>query len=411
MEEADPVSANRQPPQGQRDGGEMRALLALISALMFLELFFFAVLSPLLPGLKQELAISTSQAGILVAAYALGALAGAIPATLLAVRAGARTTALGSLAVFGVMSIAFGVAKSYDALLAARFIQGVAGAGCWTAAMVWLLETAPVERRGELLGYAFGVSEAGAIAGPAIGGVAASAGRGWVFGSVAAVSIVLAFATTRFASPPQPPRSERRLQLRTILSSSTVRNAMWIAILPAIVLAAVSVLAPLRQHQLGAGATEIALTFAAAALVGIVVRPFFGRWSDRTGPGTPIRVALIASVPIVLVIPWVNSRWALALLVIGALTVTGLMWAPLMVMLSDACSAAGVSQIMAVTVMDLTWPPGNALGSSGGAAIAQAAGERVAYAVIGAGLLAGVLALPRGAARVPPPLTTPQAGA
>jgi MFS transporter, DHA1 family, solute carrier family 18 (vesicular amine transporter), member 1/2 len=372
----------------------VRRLLLLISALMFLELFFFAVLSPLLPQLKLELGLSTSQTGVLVAMYAFGALVGGIPAVVIAVRVGVRTTALASLTTFAAMSVAFGLAHSYDALLATRFAQGVAGAACWTAAMVWLLGAAPVARRGEMLGFAFGVSEAGAIAGPVIGGVAAAAGRSWTFAGIAAFSLLLGVVTLCFPSP--PPVQDKRLALRSMLSSAQVRTAMWIAILPAIVLASISVLAPLQQHSLGAGPSEIAATFGVAAIVGILIRPIFGRWSDRRGPLRPIRLALLASFPVVLAVPWAESRWAVALLVIAALVLTGVLWAPLMLMLSDACSAAGIGQVMAVAIMDLTWPPGNALGSSGGSAIAQAAGQRWAYAAIAAALLVGLLALSHG---------------
>jgi predicted MFS family arabinose efflux permease len=383
----------------------VRRLLFLISALMFLELFFFAVLSPLLPQLKHELGLSTSQTGVLVAMYAFGALVGAIPAVVIAVRVGVRITAIASLVTFATMSVAFGLVHSYDALLVTRFAQGLAGAACWTAAMVWLLGAAPVQRRGEMLGVAFGVSEAGAIAGPVIGGVAAAAGRSWTFAGIAVLSLLLAVVTLRFPSPAAV--QDKHLALRSMLSSAQVRMAMWIAILPAIVLAAISVLAPLQQHSLGAGPSEIAATFGVAAIVGILVRPAFGRWSDRRGPLRPIRLALLASFPIVLAVPWAENRWVLALLVIAALVLTGVLWAPLMLMLSDACNAAGIGQVMAVAIMDLTWPPGNALGSSGGSAIAQAAGQRWAYAAIAGALLVGVLALSHGRQPVPDGLYLP----
>jgi predicted MFS family arabinose efflux permease len=371
----------------------VRRLLALISAFMFLELFFFAVLSPLLPGLKHELALSTSQAGLLVAMYALGALLGAVPATIAALRVGVKRTAITSLVMFAAMSVAFGLAQSYDALLIARFAQGVAGASLWTAAMVWLLEVAPVARRGEMLGFAFGVSEAGAIAGPAVGGAAAGAGRGPTFVAIAVICGALAALALRAESP--APLADTRLRLRSMLSARRVRTAMWIAVLPAILLAGISVLAPLRQHKLGAGAGEIALTFGIAALLGILVRPLFGRWSDRQGPVRPIRLGLLMSAPVVFAVPWLGSRWGSAALVIVALVLTGVMWAPLMLMLSDACTAAGVGQIMAVVIMDLTWPPGNAVGAAGSAAIAESAGQRWAYATMAAALLGGYLALSR----------------
>jgi predicted MFS family arabinose efflux permease len=371
----------------------VRRLLALVTTLMFLELVFFAALSPLLPELKRDLALSTTQAGVLVAAYSVGAIVGGIPAVMFAVRAGVRTTALASLVAFAAASVAFGLGQDYTSLLAARFVQGLAGAALWTAAMVWLLEAAPAQRRGALLGFAFGVSEAGAIAGPLVGGVAAAAGRGETFIGVAVVCLALAIATTRFTPPPAAGREG--LALRPMLSSAQVRMAMWITILPAGILAAISVLAPLQQHHLGAGAGEIVATFGVAAAAGILIRPVFGRWSDRHGPRGPIRFALLASFPIVLAIPWLESRPAVALFVVLALVLTGVMWAPLMVMLSDACVATGVGQVMAVGVMNLAWPPGNAGGAAGAGAIAQVAGQRWAYAAIAAPLLLAFLALSR----------------
>ncbi len=377
----------------------MRRLLALTTALMFLELVFFTVLAPLLPGLKHELGLSTSQAGVLVAMYAVGCAVGAIPALMIVVRLGVRTTALVSLATFAAMSVVFGLAHGYDALLAARFVQGLAGATCWTAAMLWLLEVAPLDRRGELLGIAFGVSEAGAIAGPAAGGVAAAAGRASTFVAIAVLCGLLALVTTRFRGPPAP--AEKRLGLRPALSSAPIRKVMWITLLPAIVLAAISVLAPLQQHDLGAGAGEIAATFAVAAILGILIRPFYGRWSDRRGPRRPVRLGLLACAPAALFVPWMHTRLGAAALVVVVLILIGVLWAPVMVMLSDACSAEGIGQLVVVALMDLTWPPGNIVGSAGGGAIAQAAGQRVAYAAMAAALLAGFFALSRARAPVP----------
>jgi predicted MFS family arabinose efflux permease len=385
----------------------VRRLLALTTALMFLELVFFTVLAPLLPELKHDLALSTSQAGVLVAMYAVGCAAGAIPALMVVVRLGVRTTAIVSLATFATTSVLFGLAHGYDALLAARFVQGLAGAACWTAAMLWLLEVAPLERRGELLGFAFGVSEAGAIAGPAAGGVAAAAGRGATFAAIAALCAVLVLITTRFHGPPAP--VEKRLGLGETLADANVRKVMWITLLPAILLAAISVLAPLQQHRLGGGSGEIALTFAAAAILGIAIRPFYGRWSDRQGPLRPVRIGLLACIPAVVALPWMHTRFGTAALIALTLILIGVLWAPVMVMLSNACAAAGVAQLMVVAMMDLTWPPGNIVGSAGGGALAEVAGQRVTYAVMAGMLLAGWAALSGSRAPVTTTPTTAEA--
>jgi len=379
----------------------MRRLLALTTSLMLLELMFFTVLSPLLPGLKHELALSTSQAGVLVAMYAVGCAAGAIPALLIVVRLGVRTTALVALATFAAMSLLFGLAHGYEELLAARLLQGLAGAACWTAAMLWLLETAPLARRGALLGTAFGVSEAGAIAGPAAGGVAAALGRGLTFGAIAAICAGLALVTTRFSAPPPP--AEKRLGLGAALSAPNVRRVMWITLLPAMMLAAISVLAPLQQHRLGARPGEIAATFAAAALLGIAIQPLYGRWTDRRGPLPPLRFGLLACAPILLAIPWMQTSFATAALVVLALILVDVLWAPAMVMLSDATTTVGLGQLVVVATMDLIWPPGNIVGSAGSGALADLFGERATFAVLAGLLLAGCVALSGRRAPAPEP--------
>jgi predicted MFS family arabinose efflux permease len=286
--------------------------------------------------------------------------------------------------------------------VAARFCQGLAAAGYWTAAMVWLLDTVPSGSRGRTIGMVFGVSEAGAVAGPAVGGLAASVGRGPMFAAIAACAILLAGATMRFPRPARPVVAS--LHVTRMFANGGVRTAMLAALLPAVVLAAMMVLGPLEQHRLGAGAAEIAITFGLAAAVGIVARPIFGRWSDRVGTMRPVQVSLLVGAPVLVLTGLADSRLTAAVLIVVTLVVTGIMWAPLMVMMADACALAGAGQLSAVLAMDLIWPPGNTLGAAGAGAIAQAAGQRVAYVAVAALLLAGFLVLARARPPVQPPV-------
>ena len=97
--------------------------------------------------------------------------------------------------------------------------------------------------------------------------------------------------------------------------------------------------------------------------------------------------------PVIVALPWMQTRFGAAALIALALILIGVLWAPVMVLLSDACAAAGVGQLMVVAMMDLTWPPGNIIGSAGGGVLAEGAGQRVTYAVMAASLLAGYFAL------------------
>src|SRR5438270_150491 len=65
--------------------GPMRRLLLLVSVLVFADTMLYAALTPLLPHFAHALHLAKSQAGALVAAYAIGALIGAVPGGLAAV--------------------------------------------------------------------------------------------------------------------------------------------------------------------------------------------------------------------------------------------------------------------------------------------------------------------------------------
>ena len=54
-------------------------------------------------------------------------------------------------------------------------VQGAADATVWGAGLAWLAARAPVERRGEVVGYAQVAATVGIITGPFVGGVLTSA--------------------------------------------------------------------------------------------------------------------------------------------------------------------------------------------------------------------------------------------
>src|SRR5260370_41465812 len=80
----------------------MRRLLLLVSALVFVDTMLFAALTPLLPHFAHTLGLSKVRAGVLVAAYAAGALAGGLPGGAAAARLGPRRAVLRGLGGVGV---------------------------------------------------------------------------------------------------------------------------------------------------------------------------------------------------------------------------------------------------------------------------------------------------------------------
>ena len=116
----------------------MRRLLALVSAIIFVDALLFTALTPLVPAYAEEFDLSKAGAGLLVGAYGAGALFGGIPGGLAAARFGPKRAVVGGLLLLAVASFAFASADSAVALGAARFVQGIASTATWAGALAWI---------------------------------------------------------------------------------------------------------------------------------------------------------------------------------------------------------------------------------------------------------------------------------
>ena len=373
----------------------MRRLLTLVSATVLLESTFFAVLAPLLPYYEDEFGLSTSALGALSAVYSAGALVGAIPSGLLAVRVGVKPTVLGGLAIIVATSVAFGLADSAWVLYAARFGQGVGSALAWTGGLAWLIAGAPRERRGELIGIAMGAAVAGALFGPVLGGAASLTGPGPAFAAVAAVGVGLAgWAWTIPSFPP----AEQPQPLGVLREAARVReviSGVWLVSLAAFLLGVISVVAPLRLDELGWGAVGISAAFLVAAGLEAAMNPVIGRWSDRRGRLAPVRAGLVGAIAVSVVIPWVDDRWPYLLLVVVAGIFYGVNWVPGTALLSDGAERAGVDQGFGFALLNVAWAPANVVGAGLGGALADALGDAAAYLLAAALCLLTLLAVQR----------------
>src|SRR5260370_36408262 len=107
-----------------------------------------------------------------MAAYPVGGIVGAVPASLAAGRLGPRAAVLLGLVGVGGAALVLGWSAAIAAVAAARFAQGAAGACVWAGGLAWLAGVTAPERRGAALGVAMGFAAAGTLVGPAIGAFA-----------------------------------------------------------------------------------------------------------------------------------------------------------------------------------------------------------------------------------------------
>ena len=364
---------------------DARRLLALVGAIVLVDTMFFAAITPLLPYYADRLDLSKTGAGVLAAAYPAGTVLGSLPGGWLAARAGVKPTVLLGLALLAVSSLAFGLADDLDMLVAARFVQGIGGAASWSGGLAWLVAAGPPERRGELLGSAFSAAIVGALLGPLLGAAARAAEPQVVFTAVALVAVVLAaWALREPAMPRSSPAAPGAL-------AAHVRDRLLLAGLGVIVLVGlffgvVEVLVPLRLDSLAAGGAVIGATFLAAAALQALASPAVGRLSDRRGALVPIRASLLCAGALALVLPVPDAAWVVAALAVVAGPVVGSLWVPGMAVVSHAATRVGLDQGYAFALVNLVWAAAQTAGAAGGAGVAEAGGDFLAYGALAAAL-------------------------
>jgi len=120
------------------------------------------------PYMRDELHLTTAQLGNVFSAALVGAMIGGFVLSYIGDRIGRRRTIVWSAFAFGLLTMATALARSYEALLALRFLDGFAIGGMLPLAWALNIEYVPARMRASvvtviMIGYSLGA----AIAGPA----------------------------------------------------------------------------------------------------------------------------------------------------------------------------------------------------------------------------------------------------
>lgn len=300
-----------------------RAILTVAISAIALETSLLGLIAPLLPEIEQRTGAGDAALGLALGAYAIPILFVSIPVGRLADRIGRRPLLLGGLVLTAIGSLLIAFTHSLELLLVGRAVQGLGSTASWVAALALVSDLARPGRKGEAIGYALAANSFGAIAGPAIGGVA-----GGEIAFEAPFILVATIAAGMFAAGlailprtvPEASPAESSTGIAAVLLRPTVIAPAAAVVAGASFLGMIDFTVPLDlDRRLGTAATAIGLIFALTAALDLIA-PIAGKAGDRRGrrPIVVLGAAIVALSGVLLAVSGSLVGAGAALLVFGA---------------------------------------------------------------------------------------------
>ena len=262
-----------------------------------------------------------------------------------------------------------GTAPTFDALLAGRFVQGIAGGLVYGTAPGLVTLGTPPAARGRALGFLNAALGVAFTVGPLVSGVLVDT-VGWRSIFHLRVPIALAVLAWSFARAPLGPATARRLVTGADLLRPAVLSAGLLAFVANAGIFAIWLLASFYLvGARGLSASASGAVFMLTPLGMTVVAPLAGRVVDRVGPHAPLVIGLALEAAGLAVLGVADATTSLVLVGIA---------------LFAAGAGVGFFQVPYMSVVMAAFPAGQQ-GAAGG----------FAFLARTLGIVAGVLVLAR----------------
>lgn len=274
------------------------------------------IISPILPRIGEELSISAALLGTLVTAYSLMVGVFAVISGPISDRIGRRRILLLGTGFMTVALLLHGLVTGYVSFLLVRIFSGIAGGVLSGAAVSYIGDYFPYNRRGWATGWVMSGNAFGQIAGIPIGVLLAG-----VYGFRApfllfAVTMVLTFFLV-LLKVPQP---DVQLAGERVTLAGSIRGYREILAQPGVAAGAVAFflmflgvsfyvvyLPTWLESDFGASPGQIASLFLVGGVANVLTGPTVGRLSDRVGR-KPIIITSCVGLSLVMLLTTVVIR-------------------------------------------------------------------------------------------------------
>jgi MFS family permease len=277
--------------------------------------------------------------GLLVSAFAFARLLVDPIAGPLVTRFGERAVVTAGAAIVGLSSAAAALAPTFPLLVVFRAAGGAGSSIFFAGLMSYLLQTAPPDRLGRVMGVFYGAFNVGIIVGNPVGGIVAKyfglASPLWFYAGACFVAAAMYVRTVR--DPVRAPETGRRPGLRDLtwnrpFVAVLVANATYFWFVAGVIS---TLLALFAQDTIGLTTFQIGLALAVLSVAEFAVLFIAGSLTDRLGRKAVLLPSMIAIAAVVALTGLATTvpMFVLALAVLGV--VSGFGGVPQSVMLAD----------------------------------------------------------------------------
>ncbi len=264
-------------------------LLLAIAGIQFTHILDFMIMMPLGPQFTRLFGISDAQFGLLVSAYTLSAGVSGLLAVTYVDRFDRKRLLLVLYTLFGLATLACGLAPGYGFLMAARVAAGVFGGVLSALTQTIVADVVPFERRGRAMGIVMSSFSVSTVAGVPVGLFLASH-LGW---QAPFIGIALLCAVLGLMAAVSLPRLGHHLQVsrptwwrgigQVLVDRNHLRAFGFSALLMFAGFTVIPFITLYMQANVGLSDAQIPYVYLCGGLATLFTARFFGRLSDRLG--------------------------------------------------------------------------------------------------------------------------------
>ncbi|WP_071396299.1 MFS transporter [Bacillus tuaregi] len=293
--------------------------LAILLNIIFLTFLGISLVIPVMPTIMNELYISGTVVGYLVAAFALAQLLVSPIAGRWVDQFGRKIMIIIGLLFFSLSEYLFGIGKVVEVLFFSRILGGISAAFIMPAVTAYIADITTIQKRPKALGYMSAAISTGFIAGPGIGGFLGEISVRLPFFCAAGFALfaaILSVITLR--EPERNPENigidEQKTGVLRIFAPMYFISFMIILIFSFGLASFESLFSLFADHKFGFTPKDIAIMIMGGAIVGAITQiALFDRLTMWLGDIRFIRYCLILSTALVFLMTLVTSYAAILL--------------------------------------------------------------------------------------------------